>query len=132
MRTGRPPHRPLGLLLVAGLALASLGACGDATADLLASEGVGEAGKVVGGPCAADQDCEAGSSCLRSEDFPGGTCSRPCLGDDQCPAGTRCVEEDKGRCLVGCVVPADCRAGYSCRGKDHMGAEGDVLVCAGL
>lgn len=91
------------------------------------SDNVGVNGGLVGGPCAANADCEY--RCELGGDFPQGTCVKPCNTDDDCPGGSSCINKEGGICLLACEVPADCRGGYNCEGKENRGTGGDSLVC---
>ncbi len=110
-------------LRIASLLLATfafLSACGD-------DDGVGLFGDEVGGPCRDSNDCQY--RCQGGGDFPQGTCTLPCNIDDDCPLGTYCVKKEDGICLLGCDHPADCRDGYTCKGVENNGTEGESLVC---
>ena len=96
--------------------------CGD--------DGVGASGSVVGGPCASTDACAAGSFCVTGGDFPDGTCTVSCRSDPECPEGTACVDKQGGVCLLACLYPQDCRAGYTCKGEDRAFGGGDALVCS--
>lgn len=112
-------RRVLGVLLFV-LVAHNAGSCGN--------DGVGVNGDVVGGPCLGAADCE--EACLRDGDFPNGSCSVPCGTDAHCPPGTFCIRHDgQGWCVLGCVHPSDCRAGYTCKGQDNNGHAGESLVC---
>ena len=54
---------------------------------------------------------------------------QPCNTDGDCPEDTFCINKEGGICLLGCSVPADCRGGYNCEGKENRGTGGDSLVC---
>jgi hypothetical protein len=90
-------------------------------------DSVGNKGRTVGGPCVDQRDCEF--RCQLGGDFPQGTCVVPCNTDDDCPSDTHCINTDGGICLLACSVPADCRGGYNCEGKENRGHGGDSLVC---
>lgn len=93
---------------------------------------VGPTGLAVGGPCVDDLDCAAGSYCLRSLEFPSGTCTTNCRDDGDCRSGSRCVEVEAGVCLLSCVEDEDCgREGYSCRPRAQAGAIDTSNVCIG-
>jgi hypothetical protein len=94
-------------------------------------EDVGVDGDVVGGPCAAADDCADGSTCITSGDFPGGQCSVACSSDAQCPDGTRCISNKSGVCLLSCASAADCRGDYKCEDESLESGDGSVLVCSG-
>lgn len=92
------------------------------------SSNVGPGGPVIGGPCADDFDCAAGSFCLTT--FRGGTCTTNCMTAEHCRGGSTCVEVGAGVCLLTCEVDEDCgRAGYVCRERDRRGETERVLVC---
>lgn len=114
----RTPHLAL-VFLSALLGLALLHACG----------GVGVEGTIVGGPCTTSEDCSSGSRCLTSGDFPGGTCTQNCSEHLDCPEGARCISKESGICLLECELPADCRGGYTCKGKSNETGGGESLVC---
>jgi hypothetical protein len=103
------------LLACAGL----LAGCGD--------DDVGLDGERVGGACRDERDCEF--RCQEGGDFPGGTCTLPCDIDENCPFGTYCVDKEGGLCLLGCENPGDCRDGYTCKGVNNRGHDGESLVC---
>ncbi|MCC6746886.1 MAG: hypothetical protein IT371_04460 [Deltaproteobacteria bacterium] len=108
----------LGIVLGAGVVGAG---CGSS---------VGVTGREVGGTCSPAEPCDTGSICLLEGDFPGGMCSIYCAaGDQACPAGSVCVNKSGGLCLPACASPADCRGGYTCKGKKRMFAGGEALVC---
>lgn len=92
------------------------------------SDGVGNAGDVVGGPCNTSGDCAF--RCETGGDYPQGTCIKPCNTDNDCPDGTFCINRDGGVCLLGCDRPSDCRGGYNCEGHENRGHGGDSLVCS--
>jgi hypothetical protein len=102
------------------LCCAFLSACGD-------DDAVGLGGDEVGGPCHDENDCQF--RCQEGGEFPEGTCTLPCNIDDDCPLGTYCVHKEEGICLLGCEHPADCRDGYTCKGVENNGTEGESLVC---
>lgn len=106
-------------LVLICIVLVAASACG--------GDGVGNGGDVVGGPCASSGDCE--HRCQLGDDYPQGTCVKPCTTDEQCPDGTHCINTEGGICLLSCDVPADCRGGYNCAGKENRGHGGDSLVC---
>lgn len=111
-----PLRIALALLACSGL----LAACGD-------DDAVGLDGDRVGGACRDSNDCEY--RCQEGGDFPDGTCTLPCNVDDDCPLGTYCVHKEEGICLLGCEHPTDCRDGYTCKGVDNNGTDGESLVC---
>jgi hypothetical protein len=100
-------------------------------------------GAVHGEPCSSPDDCLS-VNCRRDTNAAGaptgwanGMCVRNCilpagyntsnlwpepsLPQGDCPAGGICFPEgsftrgDRGLCYRGCVDPADCRPGYTCR-----------------
>jgi hypothetical protein len=116
---------------ITGVILGAVAGCESST-DLLGDASPDLAGlqtTVVGGPCVDRNDCAAGSRCLTGGDFPGGICTTPCAADSPCPRGSVCVDEAEGVCLLACTSPADCRAGYGCKGKPRKSTAGDALVC---
>lgn len=84
---------------------------------------------IVGAECRADIDCEPGADCLRSGDFPGGTCSLPCNTHLDCTPGTACIDTQGGVCLVACANDSYCRPGYHCKNKRDRDGVGSSLVC---
>jgi predicted small secreted protein len=113
--------RPGLVAAVAALAMLTAG-CDD---------GVGNDGKVVGGPCAASADCEEGSFCLGGSDlrFPGGTCSKRCGIEAECPGDSACVRDVGGVCLLPCADASTCREGYECNFMPNQSGEGSTAVC---
>jgi hypothetical protein len=92
------------------------------------ANGVGRNGDVVGGPCSATGGCAAGSTCLETTMYPGGTCSIVCTTQADCPNGTICVQESGGTCLLSCSSAGDCRDGYACLEKSLL-PSGSALAC---
>lgn len=90
--------------------------------------GVGRSGDVVGGPCSATGGCAAGSTCLTSTMYPGGTCSVHCSQQSDCPSGSTCVTEGGGQCVLPCNSASDCRAGYGCTDRSTPSG-GHANVC---
>lgn len=95
-------------------------------------QGVGPAGRVVGGSCASSRDCS--SYCTFDSDFGNGVtgmCTERCSTDRDCPGGTSCVTNDSGICAVTCGSTADC-AGFGraflCKAENRTGG-GLINVC---
>jgi hypothetical protein len=114
--------RPTLVAALAGLSLLGT-ACDD---------GVGNDGKVVGGPCAISDDCDEGSLCLGGSDlrFPGGTCSKRCGVELGCPGDSACVQLAVGGvCLLPCSDASTCREGYQCNFHPNQNGDGNTAVC---
>jgi hypothetical protein len=85
---------------------------------LLLSASCGSAARnPLGGPCAADGDCQVSLVCVA--DDPGGQCVKTCASDADCGAGALCNDELK--CYQACTRTADCPravsdARYGCVG----------------
>ena len=85
-------------------------------------------------PCEGSTDCNDGERC--SSEYrrgnPGGMCTAfGCdpMADTGCPDDGHCIPGGRsgfGRCIDGCEVDADCRAGYACRAPE---AYPDRMVC---
>lgn len=93
-----------------------------------------------GDPCAPEEGCRSGLTCLSDDRFPGGYCTVPCP-DGSCGDGATCAPEfSTPLCLATCGAPSDCRDGYQCwRGacrpecRNATDCGGDTAVCeAGL
>ncbi len=122
---------------------AHCGACGDAcfggetcqSGQCICAAGsacalVGNEGTVVGGACDTNTVCDAGSTCLGGQDFPGGTCSKTCLTSADCPGATECISVNgEGSCLLACDQNDQCRQNYECRRRDLMGGGGEARIC---
>jgi hypothetical protein len=93
--------------------------------------GVGKDGDVVGGPCAENNPCAAGSECLQNGEFPGGLCVVSCEKDADCPTGSSCISNEGGVCMQDCTTKDDCRDGYQCEGKARESESGEKKVCNG-
>lgn len=93
------------------------------------SDGVGNEGDVVGGPCLDFMDCASESYCETHSDFPGGICTMDCLDDRDCPDGAACIDKQGGICLLLCNFDSDCRRDYDCEDEDRRGASGKATVC---
>src|SRR5690606_19167477 len=86
-------------------------------------------GDIVGAACRDDLDCAPGSHCERGGDFPDGTCTLVFRDHYDCPRAASCVDKKGGIRLPGCLINADCRPGYRCRGVDNENAPGSSRVC---
>lgn len=118
-------HQRRAVLAIA-IALLGTAACG---AD---DGGVGPSGRLVGGRCSSDADCD--KRCVTDNAFPGGYCTRSCADDGGCPAGSACVALEDGICLALCRAAADCDAfgaGYTCNLYGRQSGGERVRACAG-
>lgn len=124
-------------LITSLLTLLWLAACGDAAVDFFARDGsAADPTRVVGGACATNSECAAGSLCLTGEEFPAGSCALPCQLATTCPSNTLCVQLDESHgfpvasaCLPSCAIATDCRSGYECGTAKRVGEEVEVGVC---
>jgi len=90
---------------------------------------VGITGKSIGGACASNGDCDPQSRCLIGGEFPQGMCVVNCARADDCGDEAACIKKEGGVCLPRCTLPADCRGGYECKGKENQAGGGEALVC---
>ncbi|MEZ4431862.1 MAG: hypothetical protein R3F65_05570 [bacterium] len=67
----------------------------------------------LGAFCAGDGDCQSGD-CLEAAGWSNGYCTEGCRGDGDCGGGVCATAAGADRCLAGCDVDLDCRAGYIC------------------
>ncbi|MBI2896896.1 MAG: hypothetical protein HYY06_25280 [Deltaproteobacteria bacterium] len=65
----------------------------------------------VGEPCMSEGECNGpGASCLPAPDWIDGYCTQDCVAG-ACPGDGVCVSKT---CFDGCLIPENCRLGYSC------------------